>query len=492
MTAADPNRPTRSRRAPKRVREGGRKGAGKATGASHGTVTTEAGATAGSAGGSARRSPARLRLRRLQFRLTLAYTLVTLAGVSVLSWMVIRTDERSWRAAEYDEMGRRAAVSTSLIYYTDAGIQLDGLYDDEATEGRPQVTVLRRAPGGVLKRIFTSQGQAEPVAEARLTALARSAMERDDTVRAEVSDAHGDPAYLLGRPFHHDESGAVEGAVVVVGDPAHRVAEHSRLIVSVLTGAGLLTGLAAVTGHLLSGRSLRPAWQALEAQERMLADTAHELRTPVAVMRSSVDVAGMDPRGLDPHLPRIRRATERLTDVVDNVLTRGRLQGAADTLRPVPLRLDQLVEQVCEELTAGPHTLTASLEPSVATADPALVRIAVRNLLDNALRHGRTPGDPAGRAQVHVTVRGLVVAVSDRGPGVAAADLPALTSRFRSPGGGSGIGLSLVAEVATAHGGGLTADTRPGGGAVFRLLLGPREARRARGRSTVPGNGPVS
>ncbi|MFD9378548.1 sensor histidine kinase [Streptomyces sp. NPDC059999] len=526
MTATDPTRPARGRRALERGRNGGRKGADAShvTGTDKATVTTRGtpqgatqgtpegatqgasqgatqgtaqGATQGTAQGAAkgarsRRSPARTRLRRLQFRLTLAYTLVTLAGVSVLSWMVIRTDERSWHAAEYDEMGRRAAVSTSLIYYTDAGIQLDGLYDDEATQGRPQVTVLRRAPGGTLKRIFTSQGQAEPVAEARLTALARSAMERDDTVRAEVSDAHGDPAYLLGRPFHHDESGAVEGAVVVVGDPAHRVAEHGRLIVSVLTGAGLLTCLAAVTGHLLSGRSLRPAWQALEAQERMLADTAHELRTPVAVMRSSVDVAGTDPRGLGPHLPRIRRATERLTDVVDNVLTRGRLQGAADTLRPVPLRLDQLVEQVCEELTAGPHTLTASLEPSVATADPALVRIAVRNLLDNALRHGRTPGDPEGRAQVHVTVRGPVVAVSDRGPGVAAANLPVLAARFRSPGGGSGIGLSLVAEVATAHGGALTADTRPGGGSVFRLVLGPREARRARGRSTVPGNGPVS
>ncbi|MER5869701.1 ATP-binding protein [Streptomyces sp. NPDC002044] len=438
------------------------------------------------------RSPARRRLRRLQFRLTLAYALVTLAGVSALSWMVIRTDERSWRAAEYDEMGRRAAVSTSLIYYTDDGIQLDGLYDDEATRGRPQVTVLRTAPDGTLQRIFTSPGPAAPVAQARLTALARSAMDRDDTVRQEVSDARGAPAYLLGRPFYHDESQAVEGAVVVVGDPAHRVAEHTRLVTSVLTGAGLLTALAAVTGHLLSGRSLRPAWQALEAQERMLADTAHELRTPVAVMRSSVDVAGLDPRGLDPHLPRIRRATERLTDVVDNVLTRGRLQGAADTLRPVPLRLDQLVEQVCEDLEAGPHTLTASLEPSVATADPALVRIAVRNLLDNALRHGRTPGDAAGRAQVHVTVRGAVVAVADRGPGVAAADLPDLASRFRSPGGGSGIGLSLVAEIAAAHGGGLTADTRPGGGAVFRLALGPRGTRRARRRRAEPGAAPVS
>ncbi|MGW3059224.1 sensor histidine kinase [Streptomyces goshikiensis] len=422
------------------------------------------------------RSPARRRLRRLQLRLTLAYTLITLAGVSALSWMVIRTDERSWRAAAYDEMDQRAAVSTSLIYYTDDGLQLDGLYDDEATRGAPRVRVLHAAPGGALRLVFTSPGPANPaVAEDRLAALARTAMDRDDTVRTEAPDSGGAAAYLLARPFHHDETQEVRGAVVVVGDPSQWMAEHRRLAASVLVGAGLLTALAAATGHLLSGRSLRPAWQSLEAQERILADAAHELRTPVAVMRSSVDVAGTDPRGPGPHLPRIRRATERLTDVVDNVLTRGRLQAAGPDLRAVPLRLDQLVEQACEELAAGPHVLTTSLDASVVTADPALVRIAVRNLLDNAVRHGATPAPApaAGRAEVHVMVRGATVAVADRGPGIAAADLPALTERFRSPGGGTGIGLSLVSEIAAAHGGDLTADLRPGGGTLVRLSLGP-------------------
>ncbi|WP_198939773.1 hypothetical protein [Streptomyces sp. MJM1172] len=108
------------------------------------------------------RSPARRRLRRLQLRLTLAYTLITLAGVSALSWMVIRTDERSWRAAAYDEMDQRAAVSTSLIYYTDEGLQLDGLYDDEATRGASRVRVLHAAPGGALRLVFTSPGPAHP------------------------------------------------------------------------------------------------------------------------------------------------------------------------------------------------------------------------------------------------------------------------------------------------------------------------------------------
>ncbi|MFJ3766863.1 sensor histidine kinase [Streptomyces sp. NPDC090082] len=475
----------------------------------------------------------RRRLRRLQLRLTLAYTLTTLVGVSVLSWLVIRTDGRSWRNAEFDEMRRHAAVSTSLIYYTDAGVQLDGLRDDESTRGSHQVLVLLRptrigtsargvaegagkkasgratasarpagssaprpagstgphprpadptgptGPGG-LDRVFTSGSRSLPVSDERIAALARTAMDEDVTLREEVP-AGDRTAYAVARPIYHDETQQTTGAVVVIGDPGRRMAEHTRLTYAVLTGSGLLTLLAALTGHLLSGRSLRPAWQALEAQERLLADAAHELRTPVAIMRSSMDVAGTDPRSLPTHLPRIRRATDRLTDVVENVLTRGRLQDSAASFSPVPLRLDQLVEDACGELPPARLTLTMRLDESVVDADPALTRVAVRNLLDNALRHGRTPGDPHGGAEIDVSVRGHTVSVADRGPGVAAEELPELTERFRSRGGGSGIGLSLVREIAAAHGGTLTARPRPGGGAVFLLALGPAgQARHAR------------
>ncbi|MER5965621.1 HAMP domain-containing sensor histidine kinase [Streptomyces sp. NPDC002057] len=472
----------------------------------------------------------RRRLRRLQLRLTLAYTLTTLVGVSVLSWLVIHTDGRSWQAAEFDEMRRHATVSTSLIYYTDEGVQLDGLRDDESTRGRHQVFVLLRptrigasatgvadsGPGrpgsagpraaterpagagpradterpagagaraagpGALDRVFTSGSRSVAVSDERIAALARTAMDEDVTLREEVP-AGDRTAYAVARPFYHDETQETTGAVVVIGDPGLRMAEHTRLTYAVLTGSGVLTLLAAFTGHLLSGRSLRPAWQALEAQERLLADAAHELRTPVAIMRSSMDVAGTDPGNLPTHLPRIRRATDRLTDVVENVLTRGRLQDSAASFSPVPLRLDQLVEDACGELPPARLTLTLRLDEAVVDADPALTRVAVRNLLDNALRHGRSPGDPHGGAEIDVSVRGHTVAVADRGPGVAAEELPELTERFRSRGGGSGIGLSLVREIAAAHGGTLTARPRPGGGAVFLLALGPAgQARHAR------------
>ncbi|MFJ3497687.1 sensor histidine kinase [Streptomyces sp. NPDC086091] len=431
-----------------------------------------------------RPSPARRRLGRLQRRLTLAYTLITLAGVGALSWLVIRTDGRSWQSAEYEEMRREAAVTTSLIYYTDSGIQLDGLYDDEATSGRSQVLVLQ-ARGDRLRRVFTSRGatKASGAADAEAVGrVARAAMTRDDTVRAEGRTRSGQPVYLLAMPFYHDWTQKTSGAVVVIGDPTKGRAEHHRLVVAVLSGSGLLVLLAGATGYVLSGRSLRPAWEALDAQERLLADAAHELRTPVAVMRGSVDIADADPGDLHTHLPRLRRATDRMTDVVDNILTRGRLQ-ASSTFRPVPLRLDQLVEQVCEELPPSRHTVTLYLDASVVTADPELVRIAVRNLLANALRHGRTPGDPLDRSEVDVTVRGPAVTVADRGVGVDPDGLPGLLERFRSPGGGTGIGLSLVREVAAAHGGDVSVRRRPGGGSAFVLTLGPVQRSAGRRRA---------
>ncbi|MFJ7903969.1 sensor histidine kinase [Streptomyces sp. NPDC096198] len=419
---------------------------------------------------------ARRRLRRLQIRLTLAYALTTLVGVGALSWLVIRTDARSWESAEYEEMYRRASVSASLLYYDDHGLELDGLHDDEATTGRIQVGVVRAGPDGRLSTVFTSFGTGLSVPAAQSDRIVRSAMRRDTTVRTEGHAHDGRPVYLLALPFYNDETHRTAGAVVTIGGPGQGHAEHRRLETAVLTGSAVLTALAAVAGQLISGRSLRPAWEALEAQERLLADAAHELRTPVAILRGSVDIADRDPQGVERHLPRIRRATDRMADVVDNVLVRGRLRAAPDTYEPVPLRLDQLVEQICDELTPSGAPITQHLHESVVEADPALVRIATRNLLDNALRHGRTPGDPRDRAEVEVTVLGPTIAVADRGPGVATGDLPGLLERFRSPGGGTGIGLALVQEIAAAHGGSITVAQRPGGGAVFALTL----------RNTVP------
>ncbi|GAA5023913.1 HAMP domain-containing sensor histidine kinase [Kitasatospora paranensis] len=433
----------------------------------------------------AARSPARRSLSLLRRRLTAAYTGIVAVGLAALSLLVLRTDARSWQAAEYDEMGRRAAVVTSLIYYERGRIQLDGLQDDEATTGSPQVTVLLGPAGGAeapFRPAFASRHQRFPMSAAHLHTVAATAMAQDRTVTREGTDDTGRPVHLLAAPFYEDGTQRVAGAVVVVGDPLRGSAEHRRLAATLALACAAFTLLGAAAGHALSGRSLRPAWQALDQQERLLADAAHELRTPVAVMRGAVDLAEIAPGALAEHLPRLRRASDRMADVIENLLARGRLRAGVDVLRREPVRLDQLVEAVCAELPPEACLLTLDTAATVVAVDPGLARLAVRNLLDNALRHGTSAAGPhAGTAEVAVTVRGAEVVVADRGPGLDPREIPLVLTRFHSPGGGTGIGLSLVDRVAVAHGGSIRIAARPGGGAVFTLRLA-RDARRGRWR----------
>ncbi|MGC0418029.1 sensor histidine kinase [Embleya sp. AB8] len=428
-------------------------------------------------------SPARKALARLRIRLTIAYTLITVVGLAVLSAVAIKTDADSRRTGEFEALQRRVAVVRSLIYYEDGRLRLDGLADDDATDGGLPVLVLATQPDGTLRPLFTAGHPG--VAPARLRAVADDALGSDDVATAEGRDDAGRARYFLAAPFYQDGTTHQVGVVAAVGDPARGAAAHRRLVAALLVGCAALTAAGAALGYLLARRSMRPAWQAQEQQERLLADAAHELRTPVAVIRGAVDLANDAPGALAEHLPRIGTASHRLADVVEHLLTRARLQAGVHQPRLEALRLDQLVETVCAELPPGAHRVQLDLADSVVSADAGLVRAAVRNLLDNAVRHGAgTPG--AGDAEITVSVRGPVVTVADRGPGVAAADVPRVFERFQSPGGSTGIGLSLTQWVADAHGGDIRVEQRPGGGAVFVLRLAPGERVRGRVRSRIP------
>ncbi|MFI9723937.1 sensor histidine kinase [Streptomyces sp. NPDC052396] len=293
------------------------------------------------------------------------------------------------------------------------------------------------------------------------------ALSRDDTATSMGRDDTGHSVYYLATPFYDDTTRRQAGVVAIAGDALRGAPAHHRLIAALLAGCAALTAAGAATGHLLSRRSMRPAWQAYEQHERLLGDAAHELRTPVTVIRGAVDLLDHCPNALPEHL---------LSDVVDNLLTRSRLQAGAHTPRLGPLRLDQLIETVCAELPAGGHQVSLDLQEAVVTADAALVRTAVRNLLDNAVRHGTTtPGQD--NADITVTVRGAEVSVADRGPGIPCADVPAVFARYHSLRASTGIGLSLVQWVADTHHGSIGVRPRPAGGSVFTLRLAPGHTR---------------
>lgn len=208
------------------------------------------------------------------------------------------------------------------------------------------------------------------------------------------------------------------------------------------------------------------------AQRRLVADASHELRTPLTAVRTNLDLlregklpADEAQRALDESSVELDGLTTLVADLVE--LARGEER----KLRVEEVHLDDLVATVVERAKsrAPQMTFVTSLAPAQVSADPVLLERAISNLIDNAVKWS-----PAG-GPVEITVRGGEVVVTDHGPGIAEEDLPRIFDRFyraataRSKP-GAGLGLAIVREAATAHGGTATVENAANG-ARFRLTL---------------------
>lgn len=225
------------------------------------------------------------------------------------------------------------------------------------------------------------------------------------------------------------------------------------------------------------------------AARRFTADAAHDLRTPLAVLRGEVDLAlrrERTPAEYRETLTRLRADLAGLSRLADDLLTLARLEGqgrdAGASAPPVPLS-----EVLALPLrTAGPlaaargHRLRADVPPGLwVSGDPALLSRALLNLLVNAVTHG-------GHTHLTAERRGgwLCLRVRDDGPGVPP-ELrgDALFARFArgAASEGSGLGVAIAREVARVHGGALTYVGPPDGPSTFTLTLPepalPREDR---------------
>ena len=204
-----------------------------------------------------------------------------------------------------------------------------------------------------------------------------------------------------------------------------------------------------------------------DEKDRMLGAIGHDLRTPLASLRIRAE-------SIEPEAERAKMIAtiEEMTAMLDDTLALARSGRAAENLRPVDI--SALTDTVVEEFRALGHDVTFEEGArQTAAVQPNLLRRAVRNLVDNAVKY-------AGSAEVAVraTPRGIAVEVADRGPGIPDAELGNVqepfvrleTSRNRETG-GSGLGLALARAAAQAHGGRLELENRPGGGLVARILL---------------------
>lgn len=214
--------------------------------------------------------------------------------------------------------------------------------------------------------------------------------------------------------------------------------------------------------------------QSQQAQRQFVADASHELRTPLATLRANVGLLA-HPNGLTSAertelVADVEEELESMTTLVSELVELAR--GDELDVEPKEFRLDQVVQSSL--VRAARRTPSVVFRPDLQSTTihglPDRVERAVDNLLDNAQKWS-----PPG-ATVDVRVRDGMVEVRDRGPGIAADDVPFVFNRFYrsitargAP--GAGLGLAIVKQVADAHNGSVTVEDAPEGGAILRMTL---------------------
>jgi signal transduction histidine kinase len=254
-----------------------------------------------------------------------------------------------------------------------------------------------------------------------------------------------------------------------------------RLQVSVeALGAGQLSARVTVQGEdevarLASSfnRSATLIEALVSAQKTLLANASHELRSPLARIRMAIALMETAPHA--EMQEELTRNVIELDQLIDEILLASRLDAAVNT--PLATENFDLTAMLTEECQRVDATLDAL--PRTWRGDPRLLRRMVRNLLENARRHGH---GSAIDLMLSEAIEGtLVLSVCDRGPGVVEAERENIfTPFYRVPGarerdGSVGLGLSLVRQIARRHGGGVTCLGREGGGSRFVVTL-PRAA----------------
>jgi two-component system sensor histidine kinase QseC len=222
--------------------------------------------------------------------------------------------------------------------------------------------------------------------------------------------------------------------------------------------------------------------EAFDNERRFTADAAHELRTPLAALKIQAQVAqrAQTADSQQHALAQVIAGVDRMTHLVEQLLTLARVDPARQTASPAPFdpapRLAELCDASAARAAQREQTLVADLAAGCRIAmEPAWLDIAARNLIDNALRYA---GDGA-RIEVHLMREetGCALRVADDGPGVPAGMRANLSARFlrgESDAEGCGLGLSIVERIAAlSHarlefGDGLP---RAGGGHGFAATL---------------------
>lgn len=372
-----------------------------------------------------------------------------------------------WRvAAELDQAldGRlqaRAQEVSGLVDQVDPDLSPRG---GPTLEPDEQVAQILRADGSVVASSMVGVTLLEP---GRLQA----ALSGPITWDRPGDDALDEDLRLLAAPVTRP-SGTY---VVVVGSSLDERNELlTALLVAEVVGLAVAVLAAGAAGYAIAGLALRPVREALQRERRFVAEASHQLRTPLAIITSEVELAQLAPPDSDTQAAALRSVGEeaqRMARLADRLLLLaahddGRLLGPRE-----PVAVAELLQSVADRHRGPAAALGRSIrvraeDGLVVYADRPRLEAALDGLVENALRHGAGDIDLGGAAQRDE----VVLSVSDEGHGLPTG--AKTFDRFHRGAGssGTGLGLAIVQAVAQAHGGEASIDSGGRGSTVSITL----------------------
>ena len=491
----------------------------------------------------------------IRIRLSLWYTLLTALVLVIFSFALYIGLKRQLSTTLDQDLRNQAALASTSITYAGGLPILDPSYQNQLTD---------------VVMLWVVQFESQRIVKVRGQTLGIEPLLADDISRAAV----GLSTYRTIRTSDHqrlriitvpvlDQNGAY-GSAVQLGYSMRRVDNALDLLLqTLLVIATLAILVAAFIGYVVAGRALQPVAEitqlasqvdgddldarlhldlpndelgrlastfdsmlerielAFRRQRQFTGDAAHELRTPLSLMRSQIDLAltqAETPVEYREALGALDGDVSRMTTLVGMLLSLARADAGQLMPNREPVDLADLALDVADQLEPialeNGLTITTDLQPVMATVDADMIIQVLVNLIDNAITNTPTggainvkvvggqrsvvgsplpdPGTANGKPKTILAANRQLatITVSDTGIGIAPEHLPRIFDRFyrvdtgraRSRG-GIGLGLAICQAIVNAHHGTLTASSQPGSGSTFTFTLPLGESREDEGAS---------
>ena len=319
------------------------------------------------------------------------------------------------------------------------------------------------------RTLYLLDGEGRPVKPEQAPAWTRTVAMRATPTGVDGEQQSGNESALLVHAERFRLASGQEMVAVAAADQVELEDRYATLIATFGGAATIALLLVAAGGWLLARRSTLPAERTIAYMRRFMADAAHELRTPLAVLRSRTEIALQQPRERGAYvaaLEGIEGDTQRLARIVEDLLTLARADAGERPVERKRVFLDDIALDAATAMRAmaqakGVALLVDEFEEAVVIGDAALLGQLVMILLDNAVKF--TPTGGTVRLTVHASHGRATMSVQDTGVGIPAEQLGRVFERFYrvdparthraddGAQGGAGLGLAIARWIAEEH-----------------------------------------